>query len=145
MSPASIHKFDLSDPDVVVYCSECASPYAREVESCVTCGATSFWSREQVLARIDEVRSGPAGNEEELVIAQNSVQADQVREALLGADIRYREQPLDDEPLVSPAGGRPVRFYVDQKDLEAADRVLDELEEGEDEIPEGLFDDDEQR
>ena len=45
MSPASIHKFDLSDPDALLFCSECASPYARSVESCVSCGATSFWSR----------------------------------------------------------------------------------------------------
>jgi hypothetical protein len=130
MSPASLGKFDLSDPDVVVYCTECASPYARTVEACVTCGASSFWSREEVQKRLEEFEKGPNFDDPaELVVAQNPEEAHAVREALREAQIRFAELTQGQSSLFSSPEAGVVRFLVESRDLERADKVVDAVEE----------------
>lgn len=149
MSPAPAHRFDLIDEDAVLYCSECGAPYARAVDSCVTCGSTRLWTREEVKRYIDQSNEGMGlVSPVELVVAQNAHEAELIRDGLTAAGVRFAEQTDDETSVLIPGAGKPTRFFVGEADVERADEVLDDVEDQLDEADgdteDGFFEDEDE-
>jgi predicted nucleic acid-binding Zn-ribbon protein len=143
-------RFDLSDPDAVYFCAHCGSPYARRVEQCITCGHETFLGRDE--AEQAAANDGSETNADvefaELVVSQNDMEADKIRDALYEAGIRFAETPDDTVPVLIPAAGRPTRFAVPKDELARADAVLDAIEGSldvpADELEDGFGDEDDE-
>ncbi|NJN64672.1 MAG: hypothetical protein HC882_07190 [Acidobacteria bacterium] len=82
----------------------------------------------------------------ELVVAQNSHEAELIRDGLHAAKIRFVEQTDEESTVLVPGAGRPTRFFVAEADVERADEVLDDVEdqldEAEEEAEDGFLNDD---
>ncbi|RMF75859.1 MAG: hypothetical protein D6738_02755 [Acidobacteria bacterium] len=130
--PLRAERFDLDDPEAVAFCVDCAAPFARRVERCVTCGSEDVVSRETLIARLESEEQAPGMTDPvELVRLSTEDEADLVRGALAEAGIAWAEFAPETKGMLFPPVGPTIRLYVERADLERAQEALTVLDEPE--------------